>query len=105
MVNKLDIGADLAFNRSRSDVTVQTAVATPLFPSANTAMDSLKVFATYKLQDKLSVTGSFWYERYEAQDWRLDGVLPATVQNLLAFGQQAPRYKVGVVQVAMRYRF
>lgn len=51
------------------------------------------------------LTGSYWYERYDSQDWRLDGVLPATIPNLLAFGAQAPNYSVNVLRVAMRYRF
>jgi hypothetical protein len=32
-------------------------------------------------------------------------VLPDTVSNLLAFGNQPPRYTVNVVRVAVRYRF
>jgi MtrB/PioB family decaheme-associated outer membrane protein len=105
MADKLDVGADLMFTRSNSDVTVDTGVGGPLFPTATTALDSLKLYATYKLQDNLSLTGSFWYEDYQARDWRLDGVLPATVSNLLVFGEQAPRYRVSAVHLALRYRF
>ena len=65
----------------------------------------MKLYATYKLKDNLWLTGSYWYERYDSQDWRLDGVLPATIPNLLAFGAQAPSYSVNVLRVAMRYRF
>ncbi len=102
---KLDIGADLSFARSRSDVTVDAGVSSPAFPTAKTALDSVKVHATYRLRDNLALTGSFWHERYEAQDWRFDGVLPATVPNLLALGEQPPRYRVNVLQLALRYRF
>jgi hypothetical protein len=35
----------------------------------------------------------------------VEGVLPATIPNLLAFGEQPPHYTVNVVQVALRYRF
>ena len=56
-------------------------------------------------KNNLSVVGSCWYERYDSQDWRLDGVHPATISNLLAFGDQPPRYRVHVLQVALRYRF
>ena len=75
------------------------------FPTATTALDSLKLYATYRLKDNLSVTGSYWYEHYEAQDWRLDGVLPATIPNVLTFGEQPPHYRVNVFRVALRYRF
>ena len=102
---KLEIGADLTFSRSHSDVTVDAGASGPLFPTATTALDSLKVHATYRLKENLSLTGSWWYENYDAQDWRLDGVQPATIWNLLAFGEQPPRYRVNVVAVALRYRF
>lgn len=105
IVDKFDVGADLMVTRSNSDVTVETGASGPLFPTASTSLDSLKLYATYKLQDNLSLTGSFWYEDYQSKDWRLDGVLPATVSNLLVFGEQAPRYRVSAVRLALRYRF
>lgn len=103
--DKLDIGADIAFIRSASTVVVDTGASGPLFPRATTAVDSLKVFATYRLREDLTLTGSFWHERYAARDWQLDGGLPATVANLLAFGEQAPRHQVNVLQLVLRYRF
>lgn len=102
---KLELGADLAFSRSRSDVSVSTGGLNPPFPTATTALDSLKLRANYRLTDQLSLTGSYWYERYSAQDWHFDGVAPSTVSNLLAFGDPPPRYTVNVVQIALRYRF
>jgi len=102
---KLELAGDLAFARSRSDVTVDAGVSSPPFPTATTALDTFKLRATYHLQKQTSIVGSFWYERYDARDWRLDGVLPATVPNLLAFGEQPPRYHVSVIQLALRYRF
>ncbi len=102
---KLELGADLTYTRSHSDVTVDTGAFAPPFPTAGTALDSVKLSATYRLKENISLTGSYWYERYDAQDWRLDGVLPATVPNLLAFGEQPPRYTVNVFRLALRYRF
>ena len=105
IVDKLDIGADIAFTRSKSDVAVDNGVGGPQFPRASSALDSIKLFATYKLRDNLWLAGSFWYEEYSAQDWHLDGVLPATVSSLLAFGEQPPRYRVNVLRLVLRHRF
>jgi MtrB/PioB family decaheme-associated outer membrane protein len=102
---KLDVGADLVFSRSRSDIAVDTGASGGVLPTARTSMDSLKLHGTYQLQDNLSLLGSYWYESYRANDWRFDGVQPATLPDLLAFGEQAPRYNVNVVRVALRYRF
>jgi MtrB/PioB family decaheme-associated outer membrane protein len=105
MNGKLEIGADLVFSRSRSDVTVETAASNPGFPQASTSLDMFKLRATYRLSENMSLTGLYWYERYTSADWMYDGVLPATIPNLLAFGEQPPHYTVNVVQVALRYRF
>jgi N utilization substance protein B len=43
--------------------------------------------------------------RAYARDWKLDGVLPATVGNLLSLGEQPPQYHVYLVRLGMRYRF
>jgi MtrB/PioB family decaheme-associated outer membrane protein len=103
--DKLDLGADLVFTRSDNDVEMDTTAGNSLFPTATTSMDSLKIFGTYRLRENLSVTASFWHERYKSQDWRLDGVLPATVTSLLTFGAQPPQYSVNVVRLALRYGF
>ena len=103
--NKLDVGADLTISRSRSDVAVDISAAAPPFPTATTQLDSLKLYATYKLKDNLWVSGSYWFEHYDSQDWQFDGITPATIPNLLAFGAQPPRYNVNVFRLALRYRF
>jgi len=105
MANKLDLGADFTISRSRSDVAVDNSAAAPPFPTATTQLDSVKLYATYKLRDNLSVTGSYWYEHYDSQDWQFDGILPATIPNLLALGAQPPRYNVNVFRLSLRYRF
>jgi len=103
--NKLDVGADVTFSRSRSDVSVQTGVGEPPFPTAKTTLDSLTVYGNYKLKDNLSIVGGLTFEHYDSEDWHLDGIAPGTVPNLLALGMQSPHYSVTVVRVALRYRF
>jgi MtrB/PioB family decaheme-associated outer membrane protein len=104
MKGKLELGADVTFSRSRSDVTVDLGSSNP-FPTAKTSLDSVRLNATYKLQENLSLLGSYWYEWYEARDWHYDGVTASAVPNLLAFGDPPPRYRVNVLRLAIRYRF
>ena len=105
MAGKLELGADLAFSRSRSNVSVDTGASGPSFPTVSTSMDRFKLYASYRLKDNLSLIGSYWYERYDSQNWALDGVAPDTVNNLLAFGVQPPRYNENVLRLGLRYRF
>lgn len=105
MKGQLELAADLTASRTHSDVFVDAIVDSPPFPTASTSLDSVKLRATYKFSEKMSLTGSWWYERYDTQDWRLDGVLPATLPNLLGLGEQPARYRVNAVAVTLRYRF
>ena len=105
MGGKLEVSADLGFSRMHNDVTVDAGVTAPPFPTNTTSIDRFRLRAVYQLQKNLSLAGSWWYERYDSQDWHLDGVYPSTISNLLVFGDQAPRYKVNVLQLGLRYRF
>ena len=103
--NKLDIGADFTISRSHSDVSVDNVLAAPAFPTAKTKLEAIKLYGTYSLKDNLSITGSYHYEHYDSTDWRLDGIAPGTVPNLLTLGALSPNYSVNVIRVALRYRF
>lgn len=106
MKGALNLGADLSVSRSASDTDmVLGASAASAFPQATTRLDSLKLFASYSISDAMTVMGSWWYERFDTQDWHVDGVQAATVSNLLSLGDTAPRYHVNVLRVALRYRF
>jgi len=105
MGGKLELSGDLGFSRMYNDVTVDAGVTSPPFPTNTTSIDRFRLRAVYQLQKNLSLAGSWLYERYDSQDWHLDGVYPSTITNLLAFGDQSPRYKVNVLQLGLRYRF
>lgn len=102
---KLEIAADLMIERSRSQMVVDPGSATPAYPSVRSPRDSLAINATYKLAGNASIAAGYAYERRNADDWRFDGVLPASVSNLLALGETAPRYEVHVLRLMWRYRF
>ena len=101
----LDLNADLVHARSRSDMSVDAGDLSPPFPAATTTLDSLKLSASYRYSKKLTFFGGYWYERYRSSDWRQGGILPATVTNLLVFGEQPPRYEVNVLRLGLGYRF
>ena len=103
--DKLDLGADYMVSRARSEISVNTGAANPALPNISTSLDSLKLYANYKLKDNVSLIGGYWYERYDSKNWMYEGVTPGTIANVLTLGEQPPRYHVNVVKVALRYRF
>lgn len=103
--DKLDIGADYSTSRSKGEISVMTGALNPAFPSLSTTLDSLKIYATYRLKDNWSLQASFWHERYDSKNWMLDGVASGTIPNVLSLGEPAPRYSVNVLRLALRYKF
>lgn len=105
MKGRLELSGDLTFSRAKSDMVVDIQTLTPAFPSARTDIDTLRLNGSYRYNESITFVGGWWYERYHADNWRLDGVLPDTIANLLASGEQAPRYTVHVLRLGVRYKF
>ena len=103
--DKLDIGADYGITRARSEINVNTGVSNPAFPEVTSSLDSLRLYATYRLKENMSLQAGYWYERYDSKDWMLDGVGVSTIPNVLTMGLQAPQYHVNVVRLSLRYKF
>jgi MtrB/PioB family decaheme-associated outer membrane protein len=103
--NKLEVGADYTLMRTTGEISVSTAANERPFPDLSSSRNSLKLYATYRLKDNVSLRAGYWYERYESDDWALDGVAPDTISNVLTFGQLAPQYRVHVFAASVRYKF
>lgn len=103
--DKLDVGADYTVSNSRGEVNVTTGAPDPAFPDIIARLNSLKLYATYRLQDSLSLQGTYWYERYDTQNWMYDDVTPDTIPNVLTLGEQPPTYHVNVIMLSVRYKF
>ncbi|MGB5080928.1 MAG: MtrB/PioB family decaheme-associated outer membrane protein [Burkholderiales bacterium] len=103
--DKVDIGADLTRSRSVGDIRVSVTASDPSFPGIESDIDSLKLYATYKVRDDLTVRASLWRERYSSRNWAIDGVGASTIPNVLALGETSPDYRVSVASLSLRYRF
>lgn len=103
--DKLDLGVDYVISRARSRIEVITGVADPAFPNITTKLDSVKLYASYRLKDNVSLRADFWHERFDSANWMLDGVTPNTIPNVLTFGEVAPKYRLNVIRLSVRYKF
>jgi len=103
--DKLDVGADFNLSRAIGEVKVNAGVAAPGLPDISTRLSTLKLYTSYKLEENLSVNGSYIHEQYKSENWALDGVTPDAISNVLTLGDQPPAYHVNVIMVSMRYTF
>lgn len=103
--DRLDIGVDYALLHSISEVSIDTGTPGLPFPDLKTELDTVKLYADYRLKDDITLHAAYWYENYDSRDWALDGVGPATLSNVISLGRDSPDYEVHAVMLSLRYRF
>jgi MtrB/PioB family decaheme-associated outer membrane protein len=104
VTEQLDVGADFTMSRSVGEVTVTSGISS-VYPDNVTNLDSLKLYANYRIKESISLYLGYWYESYDSSNWALDGVTPDTIPNVLSLGIQSPSYDVNVVALSLRYNF
>ncbi len=98
---KIDFGADYVLAASTGEITVSGQP----FPDLTTTLNSLKVYANYNFKKHLTLQGSIWWEKYDSEDFQLDGVGPSTISNVLTLGETSPSYDLYFLSLSVRYKF
>jgi MtrB/PioB family decaheme-associated outer membrane protein len=99
---------DFTFDYTRSDgeteilVTGPVVSATPL-PELESTMDSLRLALNYNVSQRLAIDVNARWERFEAEDWGLEGVAPDTISSVLTMGANPYDYDVWVFGIGFRY--
>ena len=101
--DKLAFGLDCTYARSTGEIAIRSAAVG--FPDLTTRLTSARLHADFSPRARLTLRLSYWYEKYQSEDWALDGVTPSTVGNVLALGQASPDYRINVVMLSSRYQF
>lgn len=104
---RFDFGLDYLRSKSWAgyDFAVGSALTTKPLPRDTTVLDSLNLYATYKMRDNLSVRMAYWYEEYSSSDWAVDGIDANQLANVILLGEDSPDYNDNVVSLSMIYRF
>lgn len=105
---RLEIGSEYVYSRTKGDTDMDSNNALPPlvpFPDLETKLHSLRLYADYRVYKNTSVKFTYRYEKYDEDDWSLDGVNPATIPEVLVLGEQAPDYDQHVFGVSLVTRF
>ncbi len=94
---------EYTWSRSRGEIDNDTSGLRSSFPDLTSRRDTLRLGFDYPINDRWDLAFDYLYEQLESSDWALDGVGPATVPNLLAFGRDPFNYDVNVVFFSVRY--
>jgi MtrB/PioB family decaheme-associated outer membrane protein len=106
----LDMGADVVFSRSRSEIDVESggALITAPLPDLFTRVIAYALHVDYQLNDATSLGVRVEHERYNSRDFTLDDVAPAGVDSagrVLGLGVSSPSYKLNWITASIRHRF
>jgi MtrB/PioB family decaheme-associated outer membrane protein len=75
------------------------------FPAVRSDLNSFKAGFTYDLTERLDVVLTWWHERFDSNDWAIQGIGPATLPNVLSLGADPYNYSVDYVTASVRYYF
>ena len=103
---RFDLEVDYTHGKGRSLITIASASrSASLFPDLESTLDSLRLRLRYRASERLEGYLDFRYERFDADDWALQGVEPVTVPNLLSLGADPYDYEVFLIGVGFSYSF
>ena len=104
IADKFDLQFDYVRSQGTSEIDVSSASGgLSRFPDLDSTLDSLRMRLSYRVSERLDLTLRMRYESFEAEDWSLEGVGPATIPVVLTLGADPYDYDVFVFGLGFRY--
>ena len=108
VADKVDVRLDYTYARSQGPIDAMVdypSSAGGAFPKLQTELNSVRLSASYDVNERLRVGAAWTWEDYSSSDWQIAGVEPATLPNLLSMSPDPYDYSVNVIGVSFTYRF
>jgi MtrB/PioB family decaheme-associated outer membrane protein len=104
IADSFDVTLDYTRATGRTEISLNTlAAGLSWFPDLESAMDSVRLRLVWHRSAQLAVNLGLRYERFEAEDWTLEGVAPDTVPVMLTMGAKPYNYDVVLVGIGFTY--
>ena len=88
----LDLTVDYAHSDGVGDYETNLDAVRSSFPSLISRHRSVDVRLRYAWRPRASVVLRYYFERYRAADWAIDGLGQDAIRNVLTLGRSSPRY-------------
>ncbi|SCZ66840.1 MtrB/PioB family decaheme-associated outer membrane protein [Thiohalomonas denitrificans] len=99
-------GLNLSLDYVRSDATGKIGIRNETgFPDLESSVTNVQAQARYRFSETVSTELAYYYERFESDDWMVDGVEPDTLPTVLTLGSEGQNYDNHVIAAYVRYRF
>ena len=88
----VDLTVDYAHSNGVGDYATSFGVARSQFPSLISRHRSVDARLRYAWRPRTALVLRYYFERFRAADWAIDGIGQGSIRNVLAFGRASPRY-------------
>jgi len=104
VAGKVDVTFDYTYAKSQGaiETVAVPASAAGAFPDLETELNSLRVTASYDVNERLRVGVAWTWEDYDSSDWQIAGVEPATLPGLLSMSPDPYKYSVNVIGLSFQ---
>ena len=105
IADKVDVQMDYLRSDGASEIIVDSSLGGPSeFPELESLLDYLQFKLSYHQSERLEWNLNLRYQRFDAEDWALEGVGPDTIPTVLALGATPYDDEVLIVGIGFRYR-
>jgi MtrB/PioB family decaheme-associated outer membrane protein len=101
---RFDLTIDASRSRGATAVGLLSASGGD-FPELRSDLDALRIEAIYHRSTRIDVLLGLRYEGFDAEDWALEGVGPATIPHVLAMNAAPYHYGPFVLSAGVTYRW
>lgn len=105
ITERVGASIDYTYSKSKGEIDNNTLGDHTSFPDLETDRHILKLDMDYRFTKEITYRFSYWYERFDSDDWSLKGVDPDTVGSLLSLGNDENDYDAHVFYFGVRYEF
>jgi len=102
---KSSIGLDLVSSDSNGDISVQTSLEEAPFETLKTELTNLTLHYDYQVSEHWTYKLYAEYEKFDSQDWAIDGLGVDGISSVLTMGVESPDYDVWYLRMQASYRF
>lgn len=102
---KSSIGLDLVSSDSKGDISVQTSLEEAPFDTLRTELTNITLHYDYQVSEHWAYKLYAEYEKFDSQDWAIDGLGVDGISSVLTMGVQSPEYAVWYFRMQASYRF
>lgn len=105
MADNFDLHMDFTRSEGTSEIEMNSVSGgLSAFPDLESTLDYLRVRLAYRRSERLELAATLRYQRFEAEDWSLDDVEPATIPQVLTLGANSYDDEVLIFGLSFNYR-